>query len=68
MLGGNTPWVTYNSNATIIGTAGPGKVVATISDGLNELDIFSNTALTPGVFYYIALTWNGPAQERKHLD
>ena len=59
---GSTPWVTYNSNATIIGTAGPGKVVATISDGLNELDIFSNTALTPGVFYYIALTWNGPAR------
>lgn len=58
---GSTPWVTYNANATIVGTPAPGKIVVTISDGLNELDIFSNTALTPGVFYYVALTWNGPS-------
>ncbi len=58
---GSTAWVTYNSNATLVGTPGPGKIVVTISDGLNELDIFSNTALTPGVFYYVALNWNGPS-------
>jgi streptogramin lyase len=58
---GSTAWVTYNQHATIIGTPGPGKIVATFSDGLNELDIFSNSALTPGVFYYVAVTWSGPS-------
>ena len=57
---GSTAWVTYNAHATLVGTPGPGKIVVTLSDGLNELDIFSNTALTPGVFYYVALNWNGP--------
>ena len=57
---GSTPWVTYGAHATIVGTAGPGKIVATFSDGVNELDMFSNTALTTGAFYYVAITWNGP--------
>jgi streptogramin lyase len=57
---GTTAWATSNSHATIIGTAGAGKVVATFSDGVNELDMFSNTVLTTGTFYYVAITWNGP--------
>jgi streptogramin lyase len=61
VLGSGTPWVTYNGQATIIGTPGPGKIVATFSDGESELDVFSNSALTPGVFYYVALTWSGPS-------
>ncbi len=57
----STPWVTYGAHATLVGSAAQGKIVATFSDGTNELDMFSNTALTPGVFYYVAITWNGPA-------
>jgi streptogramin lyase len=56
-----TQWVTHNEGATIIGTAATGKVVATFSDGMNEVDMFSNTVLQTGVFYYVAITWNGPA-------
>jgi streptogramin lyase len=57
----STPWVTYGAHATLVGSPAQGKIVATFSDGLNELDMFSNTALTPGVFYYVAITWNGPS-------
>jgi streptogramin lyase len=57
---GSTSWVTYGAHATIVGTAAPGRIVATFSDGVNELDMFSNTVLQPGVFYYVAITWNGP--------
>lgn len=57
---GNGSWTTSNSNATIVGSAAPGKIVATFSDGINELDVFSNTVLQTGVFYYVAVTWNGP--------
>lgn len=57
---GTTAWVTYGAHATIVGTPAPGKVVATFSDGVNEVDMFSNTVLTVGTFYYVAITWNGP--------
>lgn len=57
---GSTAWVTYGAHATLIGTPAPGKIVATFSDGINELDMFSNTVLTAGQFYYVAITWNGP--------
>ena len=46
--------------ATVVGTPTPGKVLAIITDGLNELDVFSNTVLQPGVFYYVTLIWRGP--------
>ncbi len=49
------------TGATVVGTPGAGKVVAIISDGVNELDVFSNTVLHPGVFYYVTLTWQGPS-------
>jgi streptogramin lyase len=58
---GSTAWVTYGGHSTFVGNHGPGKIVATFSDGINELDMFSNTALTPGVFYYVAITWDGPS-------
>lgn len=58
---GSTAWVTYGGHSTFVGSAGPGKIVATFSDGVNELDMFSNTALTPGVFYHVAITWDGPS-------
>ncbi len=58
---GSTAWVTYGAHSTFVGSAGPGKIVATFSDGVNELDMFSNTALTPGVFYHVAITWDGPS-------
>lgn len=56
-----TPTFVPSQNATIVGTSGPGKVFAMFSDGTHELDVFSNTVLTPGVFYYVTLTWNGPS-------
>ncbi|HET7893223.1 MAG TPA: LamG-like jellyroll fold domain-containing protein [Candidatus Sulfotelmatobacter sp.] len=46
-------------NAIVVGTPTAGKVLAIITDGANELDIFSSTVLKPGVFYYVTLTWNG---------
>jgi streptogramin lyase len=51
---------TNSAGAKQIGTPGSGKVFAIISDGTNELDVFSNTVLTPGFFYYVTLTWSGP--------
>ncbi len=57
---GSTPWVTNGAHATQVGTTGAGKIVTTFSDGQFELDMFSNTALTPGVFYYVVITWRGP--------
>ena len=46
--------------AIVVGQPAPGKVLAIVTDFGHELDIFSNTVLQPGVFYYVALTWNGP--------
>jgi streptogramin lyase len=51
----------FSPNAVVIGTPAPGKVLAIITDGVHELDVLSNTVLTPGVFYYVALTWSGPS-------
>ncbi|HUC30347.1 MAG TPA: LamG-like jellyroll fold domain-containing protein [Candidatus Acidoferrum sp.] len=57
---GTTFGSTPPANATWIGTPAPGRVFAILSDGTNELDVFSNTILQTGVFYHVALTWIGP--------
>ena len=57
---GTTFGTTPGPNTTWIGTPAAGKAFAILSDGTNELDVFSNTVLQTGVFYHVALTWIGP--------
>jgi streptogramin lyase len=49
----------FAQGAIQVGTPGAGKVLVIISDGQTELDVFSNTILATGAFYYVSVTWNG---------
>ena len=50
----------FSGGATVVGTAGPGKVLVILTDGTNELDLVSTNALPlDGKFHYVALTADG---------
>ena len=50
----------FSNTATVIGTAGPGKVLVILTDGTHELDLVSTNALPlDGKFHYVAVTADG---------
>lgn len=53
---------TYTSSSsllTTVGTPGAGKVVVITGNGDTETDLFSNTTLSTGTFYYVVVTADG---------
>jgi streptogramin lyase len=56
---GSSPYTSNGTILTTVGTPGPGKVVVISGNGDTELDVFSNTTLTPGTFYYVVVTADG---------
>ena len=53
---GTSAFVSSNPNPTVFGTPGAGKIVVIITNGSTEIDVFSNTVLTAGVFNYVAFS------------
>ena len=56
---GASPFTSNSANPIQVGTPGSGKVVVITGNGDTEQDVFSNTTLSTGTFYYVVVTADG---------